>query len=223
MLLRIVLLLTFLTVLPFTVADGLISLDSSNGFRNLRSCALVCYNGGIRDGYEVANQLDCRKPGLVYVPPDNDCFCRSDLQETAVRYLSNCAFTSCSGNQLDASSATQVYEDYCSSAGYTAAAPNSVSAQTTGGIMRTSTSSSGTLGETGSSGSDTSNSDQPFHDDGSNFSIGGIVGIGAGVVGAIAAVIGCFYMHKQYQKQKRQGTQANLEYSGQRRIPPVYA
>jgi hypothetical protein len=129
------LLLAFFTLLPFTVADGLLSIDSSNGFKNLRNCALNCYNGGIRDGYLVADQLQCRKPGVVYVSPDNDCFCRSDLQETAVRYLSNCVSTSCSGNQLDLSSATQVYKDYCNSAGYTAATPKSVAAQATGGVL----------------------------------------------------------------------------------------
>jgi hypothetical protein len=129
----IVLLLTFVTLISFTIADGLLSIGSFNDFKSLRSCALGCFNGGIRDGYRVADELDCRKPGVVYVAPDNDCFCRPDLQETAVRYLSDCASTSCSGNELDMSSATEVYKDYCSSAGYTAATPKSVAAQTTAG------------------------------------------------------------------------------------------
>jgi hypothetical protein len=87
----------------------------------------------------VMEKLGCDKPGVVYIPPDNDCFCRPDLQATAVRYLSSCAYTSCSQNDLDVSSATQVYKDYCMSAGYTAAAvtaPKSVPAQTTSSMFQ---------------------------------------------------------------------------------------
>ena len=122
-----------LALLSLVAAEGLLALDSSEGFLSLRSCALGCYNGGIRDGYMVTGELSCQKPGVVYVPPDNDCWCRPDLQETAVRYLSKCAYTSCSQNQRDVASATQVYKDYCTSAGYTAATPNSTPAQTTAG------------------------------------------------------------------------------------------
>ena len=222
---RVALFLTFLTIVSLTVGDGLLSLDSSNGFKGLRRCALGCYNGGIRDGYQVAQQLDCRKPGVVYVAPDNDCFCRPDLQDTAVRYLSNCVFTSCSQNELDVSSATQVYKDYCSSAGYTAA-PKSVAAQTTGsklfqgsclyclptnpGNIGAPTSSLGIPMETGSSESGAPNSTPPSRGGQSGLSIGGIVGIVAGVVGALAAVVGCFFKYKQYQKQKLQGTQSKF-------------
>ncbi|KAL5315698.1 hypothetical protein ACEPPN_016568 [Leptodophora sp. 'Broadleaf-Isolate-01'] len=199
-------LLSLLALLPFTAADGLVSLDSSEGFNRLRSCALGCYNGGMRDGYLVADQIDCQKPGIVYVPPDNDCFCRPDLQETAVRYLSQCVSSSCSANQLDISSATQVYNDYCNAAGYTAALPKSVPAQTTSATTRTSTSAIGhssTPVETGSVGSDVPTSDQSSGASKSGMSTGEMIGVIAGVVGAIAAVIGCIFKYKHYKRQRR--------------------
>ncbi|KAK4107501.1 hypothetical protein N656DRAFT_785281 [Canariomyces notabilis] len=121
----------FLVLLSFAAADGVQSLGSSDGFNGLRSCARGCYNGGSHDGSMLESKLECDKPGLGYQPSDNDCFCRPDLQEIAVRHLSTCVYTSCTQNQLDISSATQVYKDYCSSAGYTAAAPVSVAAQPT--------------------------------------------------------------------------------------------
>ncbi|KAK0714419.1 hypothetical protein B0T21DRAFT_70980 [Apiosordaria backusii] len=186
---RILFPLVLLSLLPIAVADGLLSLDSSNGFNKLRDCALGCYNGGIRDGYMVTDQLSCRKPGVVYIPPDNDCFCRPDLQETAVRYLSTCVYTSCSQNELDVSSATQVYKDYCTSAGYTAAAPKSTPAQTTAGgeIVGTTPSDSGSIPvvNTGTPDSNETAGDNKFRP-----GIGAMFGIGGGVLGAIVAAIG---------------------------------
>ncbi|KAH7130803.1 hypothetical protein B0J11DRAFT_261653 [Dendryphion nanum] len=207
MLHRILLLSTILTLLTSISATGTVSFDSSNGYKNLRACALRCYDGN-RQGDNIARQISCDKPGIVYVPADNDCVCRSDLQENVVRYLSNCVSTYCSANQLDVSSATQVYKDYCNSAGYSAAAPKSVSAQATGvtsrpseisGSMRTVASSS-TPPETGAPVANPTNSNPPAAQGGSGLSLGGWIGIAAGVIGALAAVVGCYFKWKQSRK-----------------------
>ncbi|KAK4198298.1 hypothetical protein QBC40DRAFT_256172 [Triangularia verruculosa] len=220
---RFALLFVVLSLLSVVVADGLLSIGADSNYNRLRDCALGCYDGGIRDGYLVTDKLSCRKPGVVYVPPDNDCFCRPDLQEIAVRYVSTCVYTSCGQNQVDVASATQVYKDYCSSAGYTAA-PKSTSAQTTVSteLAATAPSASGSRPavNTGISDSNnpagdsedrvstgTPNASEPAGDSNntSGLSTAAIVGICAGVVSAIAAVIGCIIKYMQYKKQKQRG------------------
>ncbi|KAK4171906.1 hypothetical protein QBC36DRAFT_364740 [Triangularia setosa] len=215
--------LCFCLSFSIAVADGILSLGADSNFNKLRACALDCYNGGVRDGYMVMNKLSCQKPGVGYVPPDNDCFCRPDLQEIAVRYVSTCVYTSCGQNQVDVASATQVYKDYCTSAGYTAATPKSTPVQTTAGseIVGTTPSSSGSRlivntdapnsNDLAGDNNDIANTSAPATSEPagdnkgtSGLGTGAIVGICAGVVSAIAAVIGCVIKYKQYKKQKHQ-------------------
>jgi hypothetical protein len=113
-----------------TVAAQAISIDQIPAYNALRECAYDCYDPGVikHPGYYVASKLSCQP----YESPGNACFCRADLQQTAVNYLSRCVSSSCSANDLDISSATQVYKDYCTSAGYSSKVANAP-AQTTGG------------------------------------------------------------------------------------------
>lgn len=121
--------LSFLLVLT---SAQVVTLDSIPELKDLRQCALKCYDahdGALRDpGEGIASELSCKNPSA----PDNTCFCRVDLQSSAVKYISTCVDMWCSTNELDASSATKVYKDYCTSAGFTAE-PQSVSAETTAG------------------------------------------------------------------------------------------
>jgi hypothetical protein len=123
--------LPFFFLLVLTSAQ-VVTLDSVPELKDLRQCALKCYDahdGALRDpGEGIASELSCKNPNA----PDNSCFCRVDLQSSAVKYISTCVDMWCSTNELDASSATQVYKDYCTSAGFTAE-PQSVAAQTTSG------------------------------------------------------------------------------------------
>ncbi|KAK0744094.1 hypothetical protein B0T18DRAFT_392752 [Schizothecium vesticola] len=48
----------------------------------------------------------------------NDCFCRSDLQFEANSYVSSCVNSRCTRNSFDISVATKLYDDYCTSNGY---------------------------------------------------------------------------------------------------------
>ncbi|KAK0639471.1 hypothetical protein B0T16DRAFT_463143 [Cercophora newfieldiana] len=200
---------------------GLLSIGDTDSFRSLRACALGCYNGGIRDAYMVAQKIDCRKPGVVYVPPDNDCFCRPDLRETAVRYVSTCVYTSCKNNQLDASSATQVYKDYCLGAGYTAAAPNANDAQTTAGDdpSRGGTGNK-TPTETGGSSEGSSSSGG-----GGGLSVGAMAGIAAAVISVIIGLIGLGFKYKSYKKTKEQAAAVKAQTQGHGHgypPPPAY-
>jgi hypothetical protein len=112
----------FFLLLTRSFADQ-ITLKLYPPYNSLRSCGANCFDGG----WKVGSLLKCQP----FDTPDNSCFCRPDLQVTAVGYVLSCASTACSGNQLDVSSATQVYKDYCIGVGYSAA-PASVPAQTTG-------------------------------------------------------------------------------------------
>jgi hypothetical protein len=123
--------LVLLLILVGIATAQILSIDQVQGYKGLRECALNCYNGYGFDkpGYNIASELSCQP----YNSPGDACFCRTDLQNVAVDGLSSCVAGSCrAGADLDISSATQIYKDYCTSAGYTQKAAN-VPAKTTGG------------------------------------------------------------------------------------------
>ena len=119
----------FLPFLGLATAQ-ILSIDQVQGYQGLRGCALNCYNGYGFDkpGYNIASDLSCQP----YNSPGDACFCRLDLQPVAVASLSACVGSNCHGDAVDISSATQIYKDYCTSAGFTQKAAN-VPAKTTGG------------------------------------------------------------------------------------------
>jgi hypothetical protein len=120
----------FMTLFSLSIAE-VVSMDSVSDFNDLRSCGNYCF-GYRSPGFRLdtlAQVLSCDSNEVI----ENSCFCRADLQDTGVKHLSTCVSSSCSGNMVDVAAATQLYKDYCTSAGYTAA-PRTVKAQSTGGI-----------------------------------------------------------------------------------------
>lgn len=121
-----------LLLLLFGLANAqILSIDQIPAYKSQRQCAIDCFNGDgyFKPGYNIATDLSC----TPYNAPGDACVCRSDLQTSAINALSSCVLGQCrAGADLDVSSATQIYKDYCTSAGYTQRAAN-VPAKTTGG------------------------------------------------------------------------------------------
>jgi hypothetical protein len=99
------------------LCDASVTIDQSDIYKNQRVCAFGCFNGFDDIGYPIAQELSC-PTFKVY----NDCFCRTDLQGDANNYISSCVYNRCSKNAHDLSIATSLYDDYCTSNGYTAEA-----------------------------------------------------------------------------------------------------
>jgi hypothetical protein len=111
---RILQLLFFMRV---ALADTLtVTIAAYPDYFNQRPCAGECLEGP--DGHY--SNLGCST--LV----ENSCYCRDDLISSMVSSLSSCVSASCSGNSDDVYSATSIYEGYCSSNGYVAAAATAV-------------------------------------------------------------------------------------------------
>lgn len=126
----LVMLIFFLTLFCRANAQ-ILSIDLIPAYKSQRECAMNCFDGvgNYKAGYDIATELSC----TPYNAPGNACVCRSDLQTPAVDALSSCVLVWChAGADLDVSSATQIYKDYCTSAGYTQKAAN-VPAKTTDG------------------------------------------------------------------------------------------
>ncbi|PGH08467.1 hypothetical protein AJ80_07866 [Polytolypa hystricis UAMH7299] len=97
--------------------DAPISIDQISEYKQQRNCALRCFVRFNMIGYPIAGELTCPTN-----PAKNDCFCREDLQPTAVSYISSCVNFQCSSVTRDITVATGIYKDYCTSAGYTVTA-----------------------------------------------------------------------------------------------------
>src|SRR5690349_12229341 len=93
-------------------ADAPVTLLSSKEYKDQRKCALGCFKFNQFDG--IANFLRCD-----YQKPKNDCYCRNDLQNKAVEFVSSCVNRVCDGAEIDIDKATNVYKNYCTSNGYT--------------------------------------------------------------------------------------------------------
>jgi len=61
--------------------------------------------------------------GCAVDPIENECICRSDLQQTADSFLRKCVSDNCDANAIDVSRAVRIYDDYCTSNGYTRGCP----------------------------------------------------------------------------------------------------
>lgn len=97
-------------------ASATVTLDELPAYQSQRSCAKYCFfivSSGQGPPNEVARHLSC-----AVDPIENDCFCRPDLQAQAESYVRSCVGSACIRNALDISSAVQVYNGYCTSAGF---------------------------------------------------------------------------------------------------------
>lgn len=112
------------------LCDAPASLDANETFQRQRQCAFPCFGYSVvGDPLDVlATRISCPTG-----PVQNDCFCRPDLQQDANRHISSCINARCSKNALDISVATKLYDDYCTSNGYTGEAQ--VKATSTAGAL----------------------------------------------------------------------------------------
>jgi hypothetical protein len=106
-------------------------------FQNLDACAQSCFQykgGGCTWGIMDSTVLGCAKQECFSELAVNDCYCRTDKQSVATAYLSSCISKACTVGDpmVDVSSGVGIYEGYCTSLGYqAAAAPANVEATTT--------------------------------------------------------------------------------------------
>jgi hypothetical protein len=139
-------------------------------YSDLRPCAAQsCIEWKI-DGlseFVLASAIGCN----VQSAPENNCFCRTDLINSAATWLSNCVSSSCSSNTNDITSATSIYLAYCSQAGYF---PASAQATTTLASIATSTNVNTATGDTSPAATAVAPTSEPTSKSGSvNSSNGG--------------------------------------------------
>lgn len=95
------------------------SIASLESYQQLRPCVGSCFiRPGSKDLSDLLGiQLRCCEQYIsCNGPVDDNCYCRADLRPTAVSWLSACVATRCSSNQVDFTSAVNVYDGYCSAA-----------------------------------------------------------------------------------------------------------
>ncbi|KAK3365107.1 hypothetical protein B0T24DRAFT_712646 [Lasiosphaeria ovina] len=95
------------------------TIASTDPFQHLRPCASSCFRreGGPDLSDTLGITLKCCEQYLTcHGPVDDECYCRADLQPSAVSWLSLCVATRCTSNAADFTSAVAVYDGYCSAA-----------------------------------------------------------------------------------------------------------
>ncbi|GIK05353.1 hypothetical protein Aspvir_009460 [Aspergillus viridinutans] len=115
----------FITIAEATTA----TLTDSTAYASQRPCAKKCFYWGSssQGGADfLANRIDC---GVD--PIENECICRSDLQQTPDSFLRKCVTDNWDANAIDVSSAVRIYDDYCASNGYTRATSTAQTTRTT--------------------------------------------------------------------------------------------
>ena len=98
-----------------------VSIDSGEAFNSLRSCARDSF---VDNGYYVGRHVSCEYPA------ENSCFCRADLQQDAISFVSVRVASKCNGNDLDVSSAVGLYTGYCANIDGAAAPATTTGAST---------------------------------------------------------------------------------------------
>lgn len=128
-------LLTFL-LLPSPVAAVNTSpqtLASFNAYGQMEPCATGCFYQweGACSNDLVGNALGCANNCISWA--SNDCYCRTDYQSIATSYIYTCVSKGCTrgDSSLDITSATNLYNSYCTSLGYLAATQAPITAQPT--------------------------------------------------------------------------------------------
>lgn len=111
-----------LSLLPLLVAsvlgNGPVTINQNDVYADGRECLKRCFVGAFpydEPGFRIASVISCETDPR----PQNDCFCRSDLQQDANIYVADCVSSRCAGNKNDIAAATKMYDDYCTSNGYT--------------------------------------------------------------------------------------------------------
>ncbi|KAF7114705.1 hypothetical protein CNMCM5793_009656 [Aspergillus hiratsukae] len=115
----------FINVAEATTA----TLTESTAYASQRPCAKSCFYWGssTKGGADfLADRIGC---GVD--PIEDECICRSDLQQTADSFLRKCVNDNCDANVIDISSAVSIYGDYCTSNGYTRATSTAQTTRTT--------------------------------------------------------------------------------------------
>lgn len=113
-----------LTLAQGTTYETIYSLDS---WSSQKPCAQQCFINTSLGCHidEVAAAIGCEYNDCSanYGAP-NDCYCRADLQSVAQSYLTSCVSAQCTvgDSSIDISSAGSIYNYYCSSNGFPAAA-----------------------------------------------------------------------------------------------------
>ncbi|KAL2863529.1 uncharacterized protein BJX67DRAFT_384531 [Aspergillus lucknowensis] len=105
-----------------------VSITALDAYQSQRPCARNCleYGYGNEPG-ALAYAVECdSEPEIA-----NNCLCRDDLQGDAVSYIRECVQSACE-KDYDVTVAIDIYNDYCTSAGYTAGAITSGPTQTSG-------------------------------------------------------------------------------------------
>ncbi|KAI0490840.1 hypothetical protein F4859DRAFT_459444 [Xylaria cf. heliscus] len=178
----------FLVLLHLAASDKA-SITQAPVFTSQRPCVRGCFTYGLYEGPDrLAEGIGCD-----YRFPQNECFCRPDLQADADAFLLSCVNHDCSQNTLDTNSATSIYDEYCTSAGFLRNAP----------ATPTSDPSSPTnAGETPSSAPTNSTSGGNSGGSGNSLGTGEIIGIVVGIAGFIATAIGTWFTYKSIMSKK---------------------
>ncbi|KAI0505856.1 hypothetical protein F5B22DRAFT_489897 [Xylaria bambusicola] len=188
----------FLALLRLTASES-VSITELPAYSAQKPCARKCFTNGAYEGPDkLANYIGCE-----YHLPQNECVCRSDIQQSADSWLSSCVSNSCSRNEVDASSAVSIYDAYCTNAGYLRIAQ--VTPTSTSSDIESPTSSFGSQTPT-FTGTIINNGD----DNRGELGTGEIVGIVVGVLGFIATAIGTWFTYKAIRNKR----QAHYEAKG---------
>ncbi|KAI1754530.1 hypothetical protein F4782DRAFT_528451 [Xylaria castorea] len=103
-----------LLALLHLAASETASITQASVFASQRPCAQGCFSYDLGEGPDrLAEGIGCD-----YRNPPNDCFCRPDLQADADAFLRSCVNRECSQNTQDTNSATSIYDEYCTGAGF---------------------------------------------------------------------------------------------------------
>ncbi|GFF92950.1 protein bem46 [Aspergillus udagawae] len=87
------------------------TLTESTAYASQRPCAKSCFYWG--SSTQGGAGFLAEGIGCAVDPFENECICRSDLQQTADSFLHKCG-----ANAIDISSAIRIYDDYCTSNGW---------------------------------------------------------------------------------------------------------
>lgn len=97
-------------------SDATQTIASIDGYMRQRSCATVCFWNGDPNNSNAQDvlgiKLECCPQVTCKGNAKDACYCRSDLRDSAVSWLSTCVIHHCS-NTVDFSSAVSIYDEYC--------------------------------------------------------------------------------------------------------------
>jgi hypothetical protein len=161
----------------------------------------------------------------------NDCYCRQDLQQPAIKYINSCVSRKCTvgNNALDASTAVGYYSNYCKGKGYAEptvqVVPTSTGARATQTGAGAGASQKGTLNPalaepTGSSTSGDTSSSSSGSSSG-KLGIASIVGIVAGAIAALLFALIGIKVVVGWVKRSRARKRQEMAYT-QQLPPPTY-